>query len=126
MVVGETTLTFTRDRHSFVFKGLVVRDLDEEILAGIPFMKCNDVAIRPAKNQIILKDGTSITYGANKSPKSQHTVRRAHILRGPSQNTTVWPGSYVEVNLPEDIAESDATFAIEPRVPTAQTSLAQA
>jgi hypothetical protein len=50
--VGETTLTFSRDGRGFYFEGLVIRDLDVEILASIPFMETNDVAIRPAKHQV--------------------------------------------------------------------------
>jgi hypothetical protein len=114
-VVGETTLTFTRNNHHFHFKGLVVRDLDVDILAGIPFMKSNDITIRPAKNQIILEDDTIITYGPEKRSPSQHTVRRAHVLRGPPQSTNIWPGAYLEVDLPEDFAEPDSAFALEPR-----------
>ncbi|CAC5386067.1 unnamed protein product [Mytilus coruscus] len=38
-VVGETRLTFTRDKHQLYFEGLVVEKLDSDILAGIPFME---------------------------------------------------------------------------------------
>ncbi|CAG2213632.1 unnamed protein product [Mytilus edulis] len=38
-VVGETRLTFTRDKHQLYFEGLVVENLDSDILAGIPFME---------------------------------------------------------------------------------------
>ena len=115
-VVGETALTLTRNDHQFQFKGLVVSDLDVDILAGIPFMKSNGITIRPAKNQIILEDNTVIRYGTEqKCPKSHHTVHHAHILRGPARNTTIWPGAYLETDLPKDAAEPDTTFALEPR-----------
>ena len=57
-VVGETLVIFSRDTHDFNFEGLVVENLDVEVLAGTPFMERNDVAIRPAKRQISLNDGT--------------------------------------------------------------------
>ena len=48
-VVGEARLFFTRDTHTFQFEGLVVEDLDVDILAGSPFMSVNDIAVRPAR-----------------------------------------------------------------------------
>ncbi|CAH3165626.1 unnamed protein product, partial [Porites evermanni] len=43
-VVGEMRTSFTRDNTDFTFEGLVVEDLDVEVLAGTPFMEENDVA----------------------------------------------------------------------------------
>ena len=37
-IVGETRLTLTRENREFLFEGLVVDNLDVDILAGIPFM----------------------------------------------------------------------------------------
>ena len=119
-VIGETTLSFNRDGHNFHFEGLVVENLDVDILAGIPFMEYNDITIRPAKRQIILADDSTYTYGSqptNRRPNHQ-SVRRTHILRAPSKTTTIWPGEYVEVDLPPELSNCDDTFAIEPRVDT--------
>ena len=41
-VVGEIRATFTRDNTDFTFEGLVVEDLDVEVLAGIPFKETNE------------------------------------------------------------------------------------
>ncbi len=113
-VTGETSLTFNRANHTFQFKGLVVKSLDVPIIGGIPFMKTNDITLRPALNQFILKDGTIINYGKQRFPKVP-TVRRAHVLRGPPQSTTIWPGSFLEIDVPKDIFDPDTTVAIEPR-----------
>ena len=59
---------FTRDTHTFQFEGLVVEDLDVDILAGTPFMSVNDIAVRPARRQVILGDGSTFTYGSAPSP----------------------------------------------------------
>ena len=40
--VGETRLSFTRGRHNFAFHGLVVENLDVDVLAGTSFMEAND------------------------------------------------------------------------------------
>ena len=67
-VVGEARLFFTRDTHTFQFEGLVVEDLDVDILAGTPFMSVNDIAVRSARRQVILGDGSTFTYGSAPSP----------------------------------------------------------
>ena len=119
-VVGETTMTLSRDGHMFQFHGLVVKSLDVDVLAGIPFMENNDITIRPAKHEIILSDGTTYVYGTqstNHKPNHQ-SVRRAHVLRAPSEATTIWPGDYIEVELPQEMSTCDSTFALEPRTDT--------
>ena len=72
----------------------------------------NDISIRPAKRQIVI--GSDIcTYGSESNSTSGHSIRRAHVLRV-STSTTVWPGDFVEVELPKETEVCDATFAIEP------------
>ena len=91
-VVGEVRLTFTRDSKSFLFEGLVVRDLDVEVLAGTPFMEQNNISVRPAKRQIITSDGTQYTYGSSGQSPGPQKVRRASVLCSPNARTTIWPG----------------------------------
>ena len=57
--VGETCLSFTRANQEFLFEGLVVENLDVDLLAGMPFMETNDILIRPAKRQVTIGDGTT-------------------------------------------------------------------
>ncbi|XP_071089210.1 uncharacterized protein [Haliotis cracherodii] len=115
-IVGETRVTLSRDNKDFIFEGLVVENLDVELLAGTPFMEVNDVAVRPAKRQITLGDGTTFQYGNQETHSSHHTVRRAHVLRAPKSPTTIWPGDFIELSLPDDLIHSDDTFAVEPRL----------
>ena len=114
-IIDETSICLTRKNNKFACTGLVVQNLDVELLAGTPFMEINDVAIRPAKRIISLADGTACTYGTTDTALNRHAFRRAHVLRAPSTNTTVWPGEFVEVNLPADLFIEDSTFALEPR-----------
>ena len=76
MVFGETKLSFTHGQHVLQFEGLVVENLDEEVLAGTPFMKANDIAIPPAKRLIALADGSSFTYGSSDDRSTQKAPRR--------------------------------------------------
>ena len=113
-VLGETSLILTRGSHSFQFEGLVVENLDVDVLAGTPFMEANDITIRPAKRQVIFGDGTIFTYESVNHPPTHNAVRRAQVLRAPSSSTTVWPGNFIEIVLPEDLSP-DAEYALEPR-----------
>ncbi len=111
-VVGETRTYFQRDRHTLFFDGLVVENLDSDILAGIPFMECNDISIRPAKHQVCVASDT-YEYGANRTYGDGHAIRRAHVLRATSSHT-VWPGEFVELELPAEFAKVNEELAIEP------------
>ena len=113
-VVGETHFTVVRDNREFLFEVLVVEDLDVDILAGIPFMEQNDVTVRPAKHEIILGDCTTYLYGSRNSA-SHHTVRLAVVLQAAGTSSTIWPGDYIEVELPHDLSTIDEDFAVEPR-----------
>ena len=113
-VVGEIHAIFTRDKADFTFEGLVVEDLDVEVLAGTPFMEANDIAVRPAKREVLLGNGSIYTYGSKSPPSPLPTVRRAFVLRAPTPSKTVWPRGFVEVRLPDD-APPDSEYALEPR-----------
>ena len=113
-VVGETRFPFTRGGHTFIFEGLVVENLDVDVLAGTPFMESNDIAVRPAKRQVILGDVTIHNYGSQQPVSISPTARRAIVLRSPPTSTTVWPGEFLEVELPGD-APPDSVYALEPR-----------
>ena len=101
-VVGEIRTSFTRDNTDFTLEGLVVENLDVEVLAGTPFMEVNDVAVRPAKREVLLGSGSTYTYGSKAPPSPPTTVRRAFVLRAPTPSKNVWPGKFLEVQLPDD------------------------
>ena len=115
-ILGETHLRLSHDKCTLLLDALVVSDLDVDILAGIPFMTVNDVSICPAKHQIIIQDDCLVTYGHVTSDKVQNRVRRTHafVLRAESQSTIVWPGSYIEVEVPKEL-QSDTVLTIESR-----------
>ncbi|KAJ8414133.1 hypothetical protein AAFF_G00067310 [Aldrovandia affinis] len=113
-VLGEIRTHFQRDGHNLYFEGLVVEDLDSDILAGIPFMEKNYVSIRPAKHQICLGDDV-YRYGTYHTSTDRHAVRRAHVLRAPAKST-VWPGDYIELDLPPDLCGVDGELAVEPHI----------
>ncbi len=112
-VVGETRFYLVHGDHKLEFEGLVVENLDVDVLGGTPFMERNDIMVRPAKKQIIVQDNTIIYYGS-KNKNKHHIIRRTHVVRAPPHNLTIWPGDFLEINVPDDV--SDKEIAVEPRV----------
>ena len=112
-VKGETRLVFHRGDRKFHFEGLVIGNLDVEVLAGTPFMEQNDIALRPAQKEIVFSDGHKCKY-YQKPLSSTHTIFRAHVLRAPHTKTTLYPGGFLELDLPSPY--HNQPLAIEPRV----------
>ena len=109
--VGETMIMFTRDNQQLHFKSFVVENLDLEVLAGTPFMESNDIAVRPARRTVLVRN---ISYQYGSSETKSPAVRRAVVLRAPATSTIIWPGEFLEVALPDDIL-ADNDYALEPR-----------
>lgn len=114
-IIGETRLLLSRNGQSLILEALVVVDLDVDILAGTPFMTRNDIAVRPAKHEVIIAGSDVVPYGPTDPPSKFHAIRCCHLLRAPPTNTTIWPGGYLEIDLPTEIP-SDTQLAVEPRV----------
>ena len=89
VISGETRVTFSQNDVEMFFEGLIVENLDTDILAGIPFMERNDIAIRPAKHEISLGNKSTVTYSSSSNPLDHHLIRRTHVLRAPPQKTTI-------------------------------------
>lgn len=117
-VVRETRTHFSIGEHNLYFEGLVVENLDSDVLAGILFMEKNDISVRPARQQICVQDDM-YRYGFCQTPMDRHAVRRAHILRAQAK-TTVWPGEYIELELPAELRGVEGELAVEPHVGTLQ------
>ena len=115
-IVGETHINLSRGNKTLKFEALVVSDLDVDILAGIAIMTVNDVSIRPAKQQIITDESTVINYGSFSDQSSCNRMRRtqAYVLRSTPCSTVVWPGNFIELDLPTNL-DPDCTVALEAR-----------
>ena len=120
-VVGETRLPLIRQGRPLTLEALVVENLDVDILAGTPFMASNDIAVRPAKREIIIAGCDVASYGCSQSPQTHYAVRACHLLRAPNTNTTVWPGEFLEIDASSALLK-DATLAIEPRLDSVSSS----
>ena len=119
LVKGETGFTLFFEGKSFQFEGLVVEDLDVEILAGMPFLCKNDIILHPYRSLVIFNDGSSYKFPGPSSRQDPppHSVRKvsSHVIRAPSTNTTLYPGDSIEVDVPPDL-QHEPDLALEPRL----------
>ena len=102
-VVGETRLILSRAGNQLTLDALVVDDLDVDVLAGTPFLIANDISVRPAKCQVRIQDSEVVHYEHKSDPTTaSHAVSRAqcYTLRAPPSTTGLWPGDYVELDVP--------------------------
>ncbi len=111
-VTGEVHLKLHRNHFKLQLDALVVEELDVDVLAGTPFMAINDISVRPSRHQISIQDSHVTYYGTDFTDTAHNRVRRtqSQVLRAPSASTVVWPGDYLELELPAQI-EPDATRA---------------
>ena len=119
-VVGETRLILSRADNQLTLDALVVDDLDVEVLAGTPVLIANDISVRPAKCQVRIQDSEVVHYEHKSDPTTaSHAVRRAqcYTLRAPPSTTVLWPGDYVELDVPPDLGD-DCVLALQPRTDT--------
>ena len=107
-VDGETRLILSRADKHLALDALVVDDLHVDVIAGTPFLIANVSSVRPAKCQVRIQDSKVIYYEQRSDPNTaSHAVRRAqsYTLRSPSSTTVLWPGDYVELNVPPPTLE---------------------
>ena len=114
-IAGETRLLVSRDNVDLKLEALVVSDLDIDILTGIPFMTTNDISVRSSKQQILIGDSQVFYYGSSLPESPFNRIRRtqAVVLRSPT--TSVWPGDFYELSVPQEIAQGNCTLSIETR-----------
>ena len=109
-VVGESRFSLYRNSIELKFEGLVVRGLESEILAGIPFLRCNDISVRPSRNEINIGD-TSITYDSkSQSPNYCLRVNSAPVICDSPQ--TLFPSEFIEVRC--NNTQLDTSVVIHP------------
>ena len=87
---------------------------------GIPFLITNDITVPPAKCQVRIQDSKIIHYEpTGDTTTGSHAVRLAQsfTLCAPSSETVVWPGAYLELDIPPDLGD-DRILALQPRTDT--------
>ena len=111
-IVGETEITLYRDSKPYHLSALVCSD-PTDLLLGVPFLKDNDIAIRPATNQLIINGKEFIHYDP---------VRKARPVKANLVTQFVIQSSKRQIILPGESGifsvhglVSDEEIAVEPR-----------
>lgn len=84
---------------------------------GTPFLITNDITVCPTKCQVCIQDSEIIHYEPLCDPTTgSHAVQQAQscTLHTSSSVTVVWPGKYLELNVPPDLGD-DCILALQPR-----------
>ena len=112
---GETHVVLARGDIKFTLQAVVVKELDCDILAGMPFMRDNNIILDIPHDRIILFNKHMIDYSTkDDTHMTSAQIRRAQsfLLRA-QQSQVVLPGDYLELPAPELL--DDVEVAVEPR-----------
>jgi hypothetical protein len=111
---GEIHVTLTRGDQAFNLQAVVVKELDVDILAGVPFMRDNGIVLDLPNDSIIIGK-KCIPYIANKKHSLSLEVRRSvSFLLKSDKKETIFPGEYIEVASPSNL-KNNTPIALEPR-----------
>ena len=114
-IVGEIHVKFHRGGKEYKFDGLVAKELNDDIVAGIPFMEAHDIYSRPSKKTIFIGNEV-VKYGATvRASKAINPVVRCSksgIIKS-SRKTALLPGESVKYPVPDCLLDEEEV-AVEP------------
>ena len=112
--VGEAHFAVHRNGTKFKFDGLVVNQLSDDVLAGMPFLFANDIGVRPFKHLIIIQGTEKVKYDSK--GRCEPMVRRSvsYLLKSPSSRSVVLPGESLTIETPVE-ADTNCSWVLEPR-----------
>ena len=115
--MGEVHASLSHGSLQLKFEALVVRKLDCDILAGVPFMEQNKIVLNIPQQSIIINNKSVISYAKTNTQTASSTTNtidsKSFLLRSTIRHI-IMPGDYLEVNTPEGI-DDNTSLAIEPR-----------
>lgn len=89
VILGEVHTTFRYGKYEMKFSGLVAKDLDVDVLAGVPFNHRNGTYTREEHERVYFWDGHSYFYG-NDANSRRVGIQTAHMMRA-VEASTIWP-----------------------------------
>ena len=112
-VVGEVHVIFTRSKSKFNFDGLVVNNLDDDILGGAPFQKTNAV-MSDFVNEIFIVNQPSQKCTFPFTKKQTAISGALTRLIKVQEDVTVAPNDCLTVKVDKDL-NKDQSYIVEPR-----------
>ena len=111
-VVGEVDTVIYRNNLPLRLQALVCSNIDDQVIAGIPFLKQNGIKLNFVNDTIVFCDDSSAKWSSSDS-RSGSVYHMMRVIA----KTTVWPDEVLELDVPS-ILPPDSVLAIEPRVDT--------
>ena len=111
-VCGETDVEFRRAGKVYKLAALVCDVSDSTILAGMPFMRHNDIAVRPATSEIIIDGEETVKYNSTGSGVPQARRIESYMIKSPNR-VVLLPGQTFTQKLPGSLS-TEESVAIEP------------
>ena len=113
--VGEVHVTLTRGSLKLQLEAVVVKDLDSDLLAGVPFMKEHNICLDIANDQVFLgKYPIPYDYVSNKTVQSRNSIHaQSYVLRATCKEV-ILPGEFMEVASPQEMPDG-VELAFTPR-----------
>ena len=119
---GQTNVTFHRNGQSLHMVALVANFTDTDILGGMDFLIDNDIGLRPARQQIMLRGGEIVSYQSSQKRRPVQSLNRVTAVDVVvPRSEVVLPGESLSVAIPEWI--STPSVAIEPRYDSSSNRL---
>ena len=86
-------------------------------------MPLNDISVRPSLRQISIQSSHLLYYGTEGPDAQKNHVQRSqsNVLPTSPSSTVIWPGKYIDVQLPPQI-HRDSILALEPPADCAGTA----
>jgi hypothetical protein len=93
---GETHITLHRGRKKFELEAVIVKDLDCDVIVGIPFLKYNGIVVDFPNDTIVIDDQHVIQYTCPK--EANPSIRRVEsFLLLAKTKDVILPGEFLEL-----------------------------
>lgn len=112
-IIGETEVELYRKNKPYLLKALVCSD-KTDLLAGMPFLKSNDIAIRPATDEIIIDGSEFVKYDPIRKVNHSKANRVTNFTIQSDSKQVILPGE-IGIFSVSDTSINGENVVIEPR-----------
>ena len=109
-VCGEVHVNLTRGKLTFKLDALVVKNLESEILGGMPFLRTNKMCLDIPNSRILIDNGRHAIPSTPGEPIIKDRIISC-LIRA-DKDVTLMPGEFVDFPCPETL--NDEEISIEP------------
>ena len=112
-IIGETETVLYRKNKPYQLNALVCAD-KMDLLAGMPFLKKNDIAIRPATDELIFENKEKVKYDPVRQVKSSNAYRITQVTVQSDTRQVILPNESGSFTV-KGVVEENTDVVVEPR-----------